>query len=1709
MATLSLQAAYDQARSFLEVNKVEQAISVAQHILDYFPENLEAHRILGEAYLAGRQFDQAEAAFGRVLHSDPENIPAHVGLGITYERQSKLDRAVTEFEQALEVRPDMPELRSQLLRLYADVWGAEGATLRLSRPGLARLYAKGHMLPQAIQEFRSVIDESPDRFDARVGLAESLWRDGQTDVASEVCEEILADRPDVLKANLLIGYIRQAAGDAGGEPYWRFAQRLDPYQQVARALFEVMPDLPVPELEIVPWDEQAWQANRTREEQAHQPPTHVATPGIAPTPATKEETDFFGEWGDEPVLPPTKQPESPIGLGDGDDFLASLLALSSPMDDGGVELDASSGVTPFNFDDLSGSASAKPVAPQKAPLPPTNLGFPGGEIVPVSTDAESELEPFSLSDLGLSEDEIALLNTDDASATPADAEPTLKPFSLSDLGLSEDEIALLNTDDASATPADAEPTLEPFSLTDLGLSEDEIALLSTDDAAVSDEETSTSQILPFSMADLGLSPDEITQLNAAVEPTSAQAQPEPFSFDESFDFSTGEEEDLSPPPPPVAPTVRDRPSDMASLAPFDWAAGDESASSEGVDFSGDNSDLQPFSLDDLDLNSVDDYGMVGAGTLPPSLQPFSLDDPQSPLPPRDVPMPALDADDTSETGGYSWQQPVAKPRTDFLRAESSADPTGGSIFSKLRQRASELPKEELPPLPPVSVDDEDVAGYFSSDTDDVSLHDDDGAPERFTGEFRLPKEGEPAASVAPRAPVAPSVPAIDTDLDLTPFSLDDLEPSAEDAPLLDSSAVAPPSLATDAEPDLTPFSLEELGLSPEEIALLNGGAVAPPATDAEPELTPFSLEELGLSPEEIALLNGGAVTPPAASPEPVADADLELTPFSLEELGLSPEEIALLNGGAVAPAVLPTSAPVEDAEPELTPFSLEDLGLSPEEIALLNGATVAPPAAPPAAPSASAPVEDAEPDLTPFSLEELGLSPEEIAMLNGDVTEPVVATGETIVPGWSQGEELELTPFSVEDLGLSDDTGASASQTDETLNSDVFDFDLDSASAAPETFSTDMLGHEVEPFSFDDFDSGNAGSVAAAESPMDDAVSDVEPFSFDDMGLGDTNAASPGGRSNRELSLTDDELAGLDLGEFESLIGGGGSGGSSSSASESKPDVATGDLALDRLINLGQRQGFVDLTDIIGVVDDPEEEAERIEEIGWTLHRAGIEIRDGDEVIDMEESESESEEESEVAEFSAPDEIVSLGPDLSSDAEPDMTPFSLEELGLSADEISALGLSENAPQAVSTPNPASPPASPPPPAPVADAETELVPFSLEELGLSPEEIAMLSGTTESPAPVADAEPELVPFSLEELGLSPEEIAMLSGTAETPAPPPAPAPPAPPAPPTEPELTPFSLEDLGLSAEEIASLGLSEEVSASVDNTTADDIFDFDVVEERPVEKAVRTAPRIEEPPPPPPTQDTGFTPEPLDSLDTIWDVPVPVPPVPVASVPVASPPVTPPPSREKSDTPSRAVLPPLGERERTSRIERREPPPARPRDDDRYARREPPPARPRDDDRYARREPPPAHPREDLYARREEADRLRDDRSGRRDYGRSTPPARAVLRRSFGSFVPTGDDSLDEYLIQIETEPDNYGMALSLARLSAQTGRIDLMTYTYKHLIRGSHALEVIIEDVPGLIETVDDQAIEQQLYRVLGDALAKQGRLRDAMAAYNHTFGG
>ncbi|MFV9507544.1 MAG: hypothetical protein AB4911_23585, partial [Oscillochloridaceae bacterium umkhey_bin13] len=417
----------------------------------------------------------------------------------------------------------------------------------------------------------------------------------------------------------------------------------------------------------------------------------------------------------------------------------------------------------------------------------------------------------------------------------------------------------------------------------------------------------------------------------------------------------------------------------------------------------------------------------------------------------------------------------------------------------------------------------------------------------------------------------------------------------------------------------------------------------------------------------------------------------------------------------------------------------------------------------------------------------------------------------------------------------------------------------------------------------------------------------------------------------------------------------------------------------------------------------------------------------------------------------SPDEIAALEAAQAGESvapapeEPVLEPFSLADLGLSPEEIAALEATQ-----------ASEPAAPTPEEPV------LEPFSLADLGLSPEEIAALEAAQAGePAAPTPEEPVLEPFSLTDLGLSPEEIAALEA-----------------AQPDSGELggekqslEPFSLADLGLSPEEIAMLEqaareeadfAAEQAATALPSTKtepdADDPLNFDLDEVATVAKAKRTAPRVEEPPPTVDPADESFVPEPLESLDDIWHLPEPVKPVEAA--------------------PARVVLPPISER-------KREPAPAAPARAPRERS-----SMSRDEDRFARREAV--------------AQRGRSPERPARSLGRAG--ARPVAE--FGGFLPTGNAMLDEYLHQLDEEPDNYGLALAIGHLCAETNRAEIMTLAFKRIVRSGQGVDQLTEDLEGLLVKTDDATMKQLLTRLLGDAYSKQGRYREAMAAYGATFG-
>jgi tetratricopeptide (TPR) repeat protein len=211
------------------------ALTRCHHILAHYPEMLEARRVLGEAYLALRKTKEAFQAFDRVLVSDPENTLAYCGRALICQQLGDYESALDCYYQACELSLGNRQLRLEFRRL-AEI--AHQPDFILSRVGLARLYMRGDLLAHAVREWEQVLQSDSDRADARLGLAEALWRDNQPSRAAEQCKLILQAIPSCLKALLLLGEIAYRAGKLPeANQYLEQARRLDPDGRMAHELF--------------------------------------------------------------------------------------------------------------------------------------------------------------------------------------------------------------------------------------------------------------------------------------------------------------------------------------------------------------------------------------------------------------------------------------------------------------------------------------------------------------------------------------------------------------------------------------------------------------------------------------------------------------------------------------------------------------------------------------------------------------------------------------------------------------------------------------------------------------------------------------------------------------------------------------------------------------------------------------------------------------------------------------------------------------------------------------------------------------------------------------------------------------------------------------------------------------------------------------------------------------------------------------------------------------------------------------------------------------------------------------------------------------------------------------------------------------------------------------------------------------------------------
>ena len=214
--------------------RIDDAMANCQHILSYFPDSLEAQRLLGEIYLAQGQLEEAQQTFDWILVNDPENVVVYCDRALTSERLSDIDTALDCYQQAYELSRGNSQIRQKFNQLSSKVGQQE---FMFSRAGLARLYMRGDLLTQAEQEWEAVLNASPERLDARTGLLETCWREGAYDKVEQLATQILEEIPTCLKALLLIAHVTSTFNLERSKELLLRAETLDPELVMAQELF--------------------------------------------------------------------------------------------------------------------------------------------------------------------------------------------------------------------------------------------------------------------------------------------------------------------------------------------------------------------------------------------------------------------------------------------------------------------------------------------------------------------------------------------------------------------------------------------------------------------------------------------------------------------------------------------------------------------------------------------------------------------------------------------------------------------------------------------------------------------------------------------------------------------------------------------------------------------------------------------------------------------------------------------------------------------------------------------------------------------------------------------------------------------------------------------------------------------------------------------------------------------------------------------------------------------------------------------------------------------------------------------------------------------------------------------------------------------------------------------------------------------------------
>ncbi len=166
------ESSLGRAKSEIRVGHVREALSLLQSTTRDEPNNVEAHFLLGNLYLALRAYPQAQEQYMTVLNLDHKNVDVLFYLGAVYRQQGDVKKAVSYFQRVEHAKPNFLPAYENLGNLYDYIGDTPQAIEQYETLGrlfpsrsttlaLGRLYRKGGNYRKAEELLNSHLRKLP------------------------------------------------------------------------------------------------------------------------------------------------------------------------------------------------------------------------------------------------------------------------------------------------------------------------------------------------------------------------------------------------------------------------------------------------------------------------------------------------------------------------------------------------------------------------------------------------------------------------------------------------------------------------------------------------------------------------------------------------------------------------------------------------------------------------------------------------------------------------------------------------------------------------------------------------------------------------------------------------------------------------------------------------------------------------------------------------------------------------------------------------------------------------------------------------------------------------------------------------------------------------------------------------------------------------------------------------------------------------------------------------------------------------------------------------------------------------------------------------------------------------------------------------------------------------------------------------------------